>query len=314
LAGLGGTAEALPYPKPIFEISSGCLMNRETSDSVTWEGDMLSRYQLRSFFLLLALFLLALLPLPVPAQNSDQSQVAQIAAPLHRVEPPAAGASAEALEQRGDELEAQKNYLDAIDYHRAALRKNPGSASLLNKIGMSELLLRRLREARKSFEQALKADRNYANAYANLGVVYYQDKSYGKAIKFYDKAIALRPDTAVFYNNRGAAYFNKRQYEKASLDYTKALELDSDIFEGSARAGVQASIPSPEDRARYSYVLAKIYAKAGENERSLHYLKKAMEDGYKDIKNVYKDNEFSALRKDPRFAELMAARPPAIPD
>ena len=39
-----------------------------------------------------------------------------------------------------------------------------------------------------------------------------------------------------------------------------------------------------------------------------------MEDGYKDIKNVYKDNEFSALRKDPRFAELMAARPLAIPE
>jgi len=41
-------------------------------------------------------------------------------------------------------------------------------------------------------------------------------------------------------------------------------------------------------------------------ERSLHYLRKAMEDGYKDIKNVYRDEEFSDLRKDPRFAELMA--------
>jgi tetratricopeptide (TPR) repeat protein len=258
--------------------------------------------------------LLALLTLPVAAQNSDQLQVAQVTPPMHRVEPPAPEASAEALEQRGDELEAQKNYLDAIAYHRAALRKKPGSASLLNKIGMSELLLRRLREARKSFEQALKADRNYANAYVNLGVVYYQDRNYSKSIKFYDKAIALQPDNAVFYNNRGAAYFNKKQFEKASQDYTKAIELDPDILETSGRAGVQAQIPSPEDRARYSYVLAKIYAKAGENERSLHFLRKAMEDGYKDIKNVYKDNEFSALRKDPRFTELMAAKPLAIPE
>ncbi len=50
------------------------------------------------------------------------------------------------------------------------------------------------------------------------------------------------------------------------------------------------------------------------SERSLHYLRKAMEDGYKDIKNVYKDAEFSDLRKDPRFAELMAARPVPIPE
>jgi tetratricopeptide (TPR) repeat protein len=268
---------------------------------------MLSRYYLASLCLLLALFLFTL---PVPAQESGQVQVEA----QHRVEPPAPGASAEALERRGDELEAEKNYLDAIDYHRAALRKSPGSASLLNKIGMSQLLLRRLPEARKSFEQALKADRNYANAYANLGVVYYQDKSYGKAIKFYDKAIALQPDAAVFHNNRGAAYFNKRQYEKASLDYAKALQLDPDIFEPSSRAGVQASIPTPEDRARYSYVLAKLYAKAGATDRSLHYLKKAMEDGYKDIGNVYKDSEFSALRKDPRFAELMAAKTHSIPE
>ena len=42
--------------------------------------------------------------------------------------------------------------------------------------------------------------------------------------------------------------------------------------------------------------------------------KKAMEEGYKDIKNVYKDNEFSSLRKDPRFAELMAVKTTAISD
>jgi hypothetical protein len=73
-------------------------------------------------------------------------------------------------------------------------------------------------------------------------------------------------------------------------------------------------LSSPEERARYEYVVAKLYAKAGDDERSLHYLRKAMEDGYKDIKNVYKDNEFSTLRKDPRFTELMASKTPAIPE
>ena len=37
-----------------------------------------------------------------------------------------------------------------------------------------------------------------------------------------------------------------------------------------------------------------------------------MEEGYKDIDNVYKDKEFTALRKDPRFEQLMASRPTAI--
>jgi len=92
------------------------------------------------------------------------------------------------------------------------------------------------------------------------------------------------------------------------------MEIDPDVFERISRAGVQAQLPSPEDRARYDYVLAKLYARMGVPDRSLRYLKKAMEDGYKDIANVYKDNEFSSLRKDPRFAELMAAKTTAIPE
>ena len=75
---------------------------------------------------------------------------------------------------------------------------------------------------------------------------------------------------------------------------------------------MQAQLPSPEDRAHYNYTVAKLYAKMGLPERSLEYLRRAMEQGYKDLKNVYKDAEFTDLRKDPRFTELMASRTPVI--
>jgi hypothetical protein len=71
---------------------------------------------------------------------------------------------------------------------------------------------------------------------------------------------------------------------------------------------------SPEDRAHFDYVLARLYAKIGDAEHSLLYLRRAMEEGYKGIGNVFKDAEFASLRKDGRFTELMAARPLGIPE
>jgi tetratricopeptide (TPR) repeat protein len=257
-----------------------------------------------------ALLLSALYSLPLQAQSNEQVEVGP--PPLHRVEPPAPGASPAELEKQGDELRVQKNFLDAVDYYMAALKGNAGNASLFNKIGICQLMTQRYKEAKKSFERAIKADRQHADAYNNLGVIYYQAKSYGAAIHNYEKAIALKDDAASYYSNLGAAYFGKKQFEKAVHNYAKAVELDPDVFERSSHAGVMAQLPSPEDRAHYDYVLAKLYARNGVTDRSLHYLKKAMEEGYKDIKNVYRDDEFSTLRKDPRFAELMGTKTLAI--
>src|SRR5262249_53549988 len=162
-------------------------------------------------------------------------------------------------------------------------------------MGICDLMLQRYKEARRSFNRAIKLDHDHSDAYNNLGVVYYQQRDFGKAIKAYEKAASINPEAASYYSNLGAAYFAKRQFEKAAYNYSKAMQIDPDVFERVSRAGVQAQLPSPEDRAHYDYVLAKLYAGMGVSDRSLHYLKKAMEDGYKDIKNVYKDNEFSTL-------------------
>ena len=85
--------------------------------------------------------------------------------------------------------------------------------------------------------------------------------------------------------------------------------LFSEVFK---RIKLQAQLPSPGDRAHYDYTVAKLYAKMGFSERSLEYLRKAMEEGYKDFKNVYKDEEFAALRKDKRFTEMVAAKTPVL--
>jgi tetratricopeptide (TPR) repeat protein len=246
------------------------------------------------------------------AQISHSEQV-QIAPPLVRaIDPPARDATAADLELQADRLRADKLYLDALDYYRAALNKKGSDARLLNKIGITELMMQRYKEARRSFERAIRSDHKYADAYNNLGVIFYESKKYGAAVKQYEKAIEMDNGSASFFNNLGAAYFSKRAFESAVAAYQHALELDPDVFERSSRGGVQAQLPSPEDRARYDYTVAKLFAKMGLSDQSLEYLRKAREDGYKDLKNVYKDVEFTQLRKNPRFTELMASSTPVI--
>ena len=263
---------------------------------------------LSAFSLLIAFFNLHVL-----AQAAPSEQV-QVGPPVRRIDPPSPTATAEELEMRGDQLRAEKAYLDSLDYFRAALVKNPKSAQIYNKMGIVQLQTYHLNDAKKCFERAIKLNKDHADAYNNLGVVHYEMKKYGKAIKLYSKAISIEENGASYFSNLGAAYFSKKDFEKATLAYTRAIQLDPEIFERTSRTGVAAQLPSPEDRARYDYVMAKLYARMGSFERSLQYLRKAMEEGYKEIQMVYKDSEFSDLRKDPRFAELMASKPPAIPE
>lgn len=264
--------------------------------------------------LLAFFFTLAISAVPAMQAQTSTSELVQISPPtIRRAEPPAAAASAEELEKRGDELRVEKDYLDALDYYRAALAKKP-SAAIYNKSGIAELMMQRYKEAGKDFGRAIHLDHDYADAVNNLGVIDYEGKKYGKAIKQYQKAILLLPDSASFYSNMGAAYFGKKEFEKAAQAYTKAMELDPDILERTSHNGISAQLPSPEDRAHYDYLIAKLWAKQGDRERSLQYLRRAMEEGYKGIDDVYKDPEFAGLRSDTRFTELMATRPPAIPE
>ena len=97
--------------------------------------------------------------------------------------------------------------------------------------------------------------------------------------------------------------------DRAIAEYTRAIELDPDIFRRESRIGIAAQIASPEERAQFSYTLAKAYAKRGDVDGCLQCLRKAKEDGYRNLANVYRDEEFSRMRDNPRLQEVV---PPPV--
>ena len=240
----------------------------------------------------------------VPSALADQQQTA---APLVSL----TSGTPQELEKQGDQLRSQKRYLDSIDYYNAAIALQP-TALLWNKEGIALLFLTRNKEAQKCFQQALKLDKNSPEALNNLGFIQQMQKKYGQAIKYYNKALVARPNSATFHYNLGAAYFAKHDFNKATQEYGAAYQLDAGIFQRVSKMGVMAQTSSPEDRAAFSFMVAKMYAQAGDFEHSLEYLRKAMEEGYKGIDKVFTDTEFASLRTDPRFADLMAQKPASL--
>ena len=105
-------------------------------------------------------------------------------------------------------------------------------------------------------------------------VIYHLKKKYGNAIKNYKKAIALNEPSASFHSNLGTTYLQKKDFENGIKEYRRAFELDPEVFERSSRCGISARMSSPEDRARFSYVLAKLFASTGNSEKALFYLRK----------------------------------------
>ena len=212
------------------------------------------------------------------------------------------------LEKAGDACRAQKDYAQAIQYFREALRKDSKNAVLYNKRSMAELKSDDRQSAIADFEKATKVNKKFADAFNNIGAVYFVEKNFGQAAKYFKK-VALEETRATFHVNLGTAWFSQKKLDRAINEYARALELDPDALVQNARAGINAQVLNPEERAAYEYMLAKIQAKRGDLQECLVCLKKAKDDGYRNIANVYKDEEFSQLRKDPRLAEI--APPPA---
>ncbi|HEY1938909.1 MAG TPA: tetratricopeptide repeat protein [Candidatus Angelobacter sp.] len=248
------------------------------------------------------LMILGLLALALPLCAQEPS-VADSPSQL-RVPPPPANGDPIELEAQGDQLRAQKAYLDSIDYYRASM-KGAGTAVLHNKIGMCLLQLRRDSEAKREFQRAIRENKSYAEAYNNLGALYYNSRRYGAAIKEYKKAIKLNKNSASFHSNLGGAYFSEKDFDHASKEYQRAIQLDPDIFlRQSSASAISIRLVGSNDLGHFHYVMAQMYGQHNDEEHCRFYLSKANEEGYP-IKSALRDNEFAGLRKDPQFVSFV---------
>ncbi len=214
------------------------------------------------------------------------------------------------LDKAGDQCRAEKAYPEAIRFFQEALRKDRKNSAIYNKLGLAELQDGQMSAARSDFTKAAKYNRKNPDPLNNIGAVDFLQKKYGSAAKYFKKAIALDESRATFHVNLGAVWIAQDEMNRAMAEYTRALQLDPESLLRNARTGLMARITNPEERAKQDYMMAKIYARLGDLDQCLECLKRAKEEGYPDLGKVYKEEEFSKLRQDPRLAGIVPTPEP----
>jgi tetratricopeptide (TPR) repeat protein len=232
----------------------------------------------------------------INASSTGQTPVVAPAKPAINITP----------ELRGDIYMAEKRYREAAEMYG---QNAAGSAILLNKTGIAYHQMLQLGLAEKYYRASLKVDPKYAEAVNNLGTIFYARKSFRRAVNEYKKALRLHPNSASVWSNLGMGYFARKDYSKAADSFQQALKLDPEVFESRSTQGVLLQERSVEEHAKFHYYLAREYAKAGVNDRALQYIRKALEEGYKEKKKIEEDPAFAAMKELPEFKELMALEP-----
>src|SRR5712692_1489658 len=179
-------------------------------------------------------------------------------------------------EQLADLYMVRKDYREASLVYKRLADQNPRNPVYLNKLGISLHQQAALAMALKYYERASKADPSYADAQNNIGTIWYQ----------------------------------RKKYEQAIGSFRQALALDPQLFEhNSSRNGSLLQDRSVSDRGRFYYLLAKSFAEAGNLERCLIYLRKAKDEGYKELNSAKSDPAFAAVLKDPAIQEVFITKP-----
>lgn len=128
------------------------------------------------------------------------------------------------------------------------------------------------------------------------------------AIEDYTMAITLSPDDAYGFFCRGHAKYNQGKKEEARSDFEKAIELDTDttalacapfayFYLGNTQKAIEyqnITIRNSEDGNNYNS--ACLYSLMNKTDEALEYLRKAMENGYRDFIHMELDPDLTNIR------------------
>ena len=170
----------------------------------------------------------------------------------------------------------QKNYSSYKD----RILKNPADEDAWKEFRVCTTELKKWDDAIQVALQVRQKNRDLPQPYLILGLAQMQQKNYERAIEHFDQTISLQSNQPIAYFQMGMAYLFLSEPEKANLAAGRAVELDpsnpshhrqlayTQLLLGdlpAAEASAKKAIELDKDDLAAHKILAKIYAKEGNN-------------------------------------------------
>jgi tetratricopeptide (TPR) repeat protein len=176
----------------------------------------------------------------------------------------------EAIQADPDEVQGYINLIQlyarvgendkAVEAYQKAVSINPNRADCYYNYGVLMFDLRKLPDAEQAMRKALQINPYYAEAHDSLGYLLAMQGNFDKALDQYRKAVEERPDFRLARFHIGQILVNQGHYPQAIQEFQKIITPDD------------ASTPG------YLYALGATYARAGDQQNALVYMRKARDE------------------------------------
>jgi clan AA aspartic protease (TIGR02281 family) len=215
--------------------------------------------------------------------------------------------------------EAMGNYTKALEYIDHVIEMDSTDVDDIQRRAEALFYLGRMDECLQTIDRYVEETPDFFGGYVTRGFFKICNNDLEGAIEDFSMAIALKPEVAYPYTKRGEAYMRQGNEEAAKADYLKVIELDTVPNREStamyayqalgdldkAKEFMQRLIDEDPDYGGNYYDAACLYARMGDKEKALEYLRQALDCGYRDFAHIAIDYDMDNLREVEEFKALI---------
>ena len=126
---------------------------------------------------------------------------------------------------KGNLASKERNWQQASYYYGEAIRLEPCYADAWNNLGTVYFQQQRFDKAMENYDKALSCNPKFINALLNRANTSYELKEYFRVISDLEKVMEIRPDTAITYFTLGLTYTKMREFNKALISFEHSHKL-----------------------------------------------------------------------------------------